>query len=280
MVRRFTCTAIVVAGLSILVALGGGVITAAHASLKHGGESALSLRRVTSHVQPTGTKYVMTISADIDGLSTLHIVGHRAWWTHAKEAAPGLHNGSRLPTRIGRWSWFPGWPAAGENRDCGCKSSVFEGVYPALPRSGSAITFAKVNCREKCTGTAANGQATIVFDDVQEMGDAQYTVRLTYYLKAATSAKLLFKDFAIRPSSLVLKSGGELKLCDGNRTEQDIYVIGGDLPKSSAEQTYTVRSLGCRSLRLDVKSGKTTFYSVGSYSNGKDTPLAEVTVVP
>jgi hypothetical protein len=277
--RRFTCTAGLILALVVLVARGGGVIPDAHASVTRGSEAALSVKRIASAADRNGTKYVMTISADIDGLSILHIVGHSAWWIHEKEAAPGRHSGGRLPTRIGRWTWYPGWPQLGENRDCGCKSSVFAKVYPELPK-GSAITFAAVNCREKCSATVGPGRATIVFDDVQDLSDAQYTVKLTYYLKASSSGKILFKAFRVIPSSLVLKSGGELTLCDGNRVHQDIAVAGGDSPASDAEQTYSVRPLSCRSLRLYAKNGKTSFYSISSDLNGKYTAPAEVTVVP
>lgn len=121
----------------------------------------------------------LTISAQIDGRSTLIINGDRVVWYHQSEAAPGLHEGANAPTIIGGRSWLPKWPSAGENRNCGCRSSeAVELAYP-LPKVGP-ITFTPISCRESCTASTGAGKAEITFDDVGIASDATYTVSLTY----------------------------------------------------------------------------------------------------
>ena len=169
--RRPVCCLALTAAVSCLAA---GSALAAPAGPTHGRPSA----QIRAHTAVT-KRVVLTISAQIDGLSTLIIRGDRAVWFHQKEAAPGRHEGANSPTVIGGRSWYPKWPAAGENRDCGCRSKEEAVLSQPLP-SKALIAFAAISCREACTGTAGNGKAEITFNDVEIGSDATYVVSLTY----------------------------------------------------------------------------------------------------
>ena len=145
------------------------------------GAAAAPSPHVVGHVSqtPEGRRVVLTISADIDGRSVLTITGRDAVWHHLTQAAPGRHFDSASPTKIGKASWLPSWPAKGENRDCGCNSSVFHGVSPPLPKAGP-IEFKAVNCRELCSAVAGGGKAVITLDDDRSFSSAPYVVQLIY----------------------------------------------------------------------------------------------------
>lgn len=79
----------------------------------------------------------LNIRAYVDGNSQLVIQGNTAYWYHNSAAAPGRHMGLNEPTLINGMEWYPTWPDIPdeENRDCNCVSSLFSGIYPALPQN-------------------------------------------------------------------------------------------------------------------------------------------------
>ena len=152
--------------------------------------SGTATATVKSDAAVAGDKYVMTISAQIDGLSVLKIEGNTVQWYHVKFAAPGMYGvykGKRgAPTTFNGADWYPSFPKIGENYNCQCSSAMSAFLHPGLPRKG-AIVFTKVNCRELCSATVSDGSARIVFDDRQTPGPATYVVSLTFQVAQENS---------------------------------------------------------------------------------------------
>ena len=141
----------------------------------------------SSATPQSGKQVTLTISADIDGRSELTISGRNAVWKHLTQAAPVRHQGGATVTKIGKASWTPSWPDAGENRDCGCFSDVFHGVSPAVP-SGGPVRFKAVSCREACSMATRNGKVVITVDDNLTASSALYVFTLTYVVKGKSRA--------------------------------------------------------------------------------------------
>lgn len=168
----------------VLLGVSGAASASTGGTLRAAEPAAAGSVHVTRSVaeEPGQRKVVLTISAVIDGRSILTITGNKAQWHHVSQAAPGRHLGESVPTKIGKASWLPTWPAEGENRDCKCNSKVFTGVDPPLPATGP-ITFTAVSCREICSATTGPGTAAITLDDNATFSSAPYVVTLTYYVK-------------------------------------------------------------------------------------------------
>jgi len=199
---------------------------------------------------------VLTISAMIDGRSTLTISGKTAVWTHYQEAAPGLHEGANAPTIVGGSSWLPKWPRPGENRNCGCSSSVFRGVNPPLPATG-AILFTPVSCRESCTATTGAGTAVINFDDVAIGSDAQYTVTLTYQ---APSNKVTLSGIVRSQECATDATGATINPCK----LQLVPVAGRAVEVTGAGGTATAVTGMDGTYSVMVKKGRHTLRVSGS----------------
>ena len=244
--------------MAVAVAVCAGAFrTAAHASAE--------LRAGS----PQGRKVVLTISADIDGRSVLHIDGKNAYWVHDTQAAPGRHNGADAPTQIGKKSWVPSWPRPGENRDCGgCKSSVFHGVTPALPKTGP-ITFTAVSCREKCSGTAGGGQATIVFDDDASMGDAVYVATLTFYVpRPAASLGVEVSAPANVPAGRVVDVTAKVTAKNGSVGS---ISLGKGLVTSNDDAVVTVSPAGLSGFSLAKNASRSFTFKVKGVKDGIST---------
>ena len=148
-----------------------------------------------------------------------------------------------------------------ENRDCGCKSSVFRGVSPRLPKTGP-ITFQAVSCREACDGTAGNGSAVINFDDDAMASDSTYTVTLTY---EAPKPKVVISGKVIRrvcdkqrggkhcESLKVVPVDGQQVSLSGKGRSYEAVTHGGEYKFRVRRGHYAIHLLGTKA-RIDPDS--------------------------
>jgi hypothetical protein len=147
---------------------------------------------------------VLNVQALIDGKSQLVIQGNNVWWHHIEAAAPGRHSGANDPTVLNGHNWFPSWPDIpdAENRDCGCNSSEYHGLSPALASDETPveITVIKPGPGERPEGTlvwvveqpsASNGYTAIVEFDDSQGGSYLYNINITYSGAETTSVPTL-----------------------------------------------------------------------------------------
>ena len=246
---RVLLAATVGGGLVLLGLSGAATASTAGASRSAevtGGASFRAAQRVSE--EPEGRKVVLTISAVIDGKSVLTITGGKARWHHVSQAAPGRHLGGSLPTKIGKASWNPSWPADGENRDCNCNSNVFTGVTPPLPSTGP-ITFKAVSCRELCSAVVGGGKAVITVDDNATFSSAPYVVTLTYYVKDQPTISGTVKESTCAANACSSKGAPGVKVTatGSGGTVSDVTGTDGSYSFEVKKGTWTVTpSLGDR----------------------------------
>ena len=75
------------------------------------------------------------LKAHIDGRTHLIVRGDSVQWLQLDYAAPGREGFVDFPTVVNGFDWMPQWPDQpdGENRDCYCTSSSFQGLNPPMP---------------------------------------------------------------------------------------------------------------------------------------------------
>ncbi len=148
-------------------------------------------------VEPEPTIHKLSIRHEIDGRSELVVGTYHAYYNHLDYAAPGLHHWfgqadptsePQRPSYLQGFEWYPTWPEDGENRDCGCSSSVFETQPPhevLVPWADAEIELDVLEGRgevEIVQYPDANNdyQLIIEFDDNPQGGPAWYEVELTF----------------------------------------------------------------------------------------------------
>ena len=141
------------------------------------------------------THHVLNIRNKIDGRSRMTIDANSAMYHHDDYAAPGRladfpEGSTDEPTRIQGIDWQPGWPEAGENRDCNCDSSTYEqpierGIL--VPSRPATVELELIEARHEVrllqTPSEDNGyQLIIEWDDNPPGGDAFYEVNIHFYM--------------------------------------------------------------------------------------------------
>lgn len=139
----------------------------------------------------------ITVSAYIDGLSSLVFHGDTVHWHHTAWAAPGRWNDNDLPTTINGHDWIPTWPALGRNDFCDCDSSSISGLFPALPLGPTTFTLDPLNSPGPVTileqPSSINGYSLVVeFDDYSRGGASWYNIELTYSAVPLPASAWLF----------------------------------------------------------------------------------------
>jgi hypothetical protein len=139
----------------------------------------------------------LNIRSEIDGRSSMVVGTYYAWYEHHDYAAPGLHayfgqgeaaSQPARPTYVQGSEWYPTWPEDGENRDCGCESSVFESQAPhgvLVPYADAEISLEVLEGRGEVHiveyPTADNNyELTLEWDDNPQGGPAWYEVEITF----------------------------------------------------------------------------------------------------
>jgi len=182
----------------------------------------------------------LDIKAFIDGRSDLVIQGNNVWWHHYDYAAPGRWLGANEPTYLNSFSWFPDWPQPGENRDCGCNSSVYDQLSPPLGVDGSPISVAIISARGSVTivqqPSQNNGFAAIVeFDDNPPGGAAWYEISIFYDNSSEPCANdsqppqvscLVLKPSRLFPNPARIIAEVQLQATDDCDSDPLIYVGG------------------------------------------------------
>jgi hypothetical protein len=136
---------------------------------------------------------VLNVQTLIDGRSRLNIQGSNVWWYHLEAAAPGRHSGANDPTVLNGHNWYPTWPDVPdpENRDCGCYSSTYHNLSPALASADIPIevTVISPGPGERPDGTlvsvieqpsASNDYTAVVEFDDPSGGSWWYNINITY----------------------------------------------------------------------------------------------------
>ncbi|MDO8430928.1 MAG: choice-of-anchor Q domain-containing protein [Candidatus Binatus sp.] len=154
-----------------------------------------------------GPTVTIDVKACIDGRDLLIIQGSTLQWQHLDHTAVGLvtcgssGNATVVTTTLdgvtvlNNSSWTPNWP---DGTSSGAFSSVFSGLSPALPSSGSlGVALTPVAARGSLTisqlPSPANGETTIVdFNDDGPGAAAGYEALLTFQVNgsAPTTARL------------------------------------------------------------------------------------------
>lgn len=127
----------------------------------------------------------ITISAYIDGLSSLVFQGDTVYWHHTDFAAPGRWDGNDLSTVINGYDWIPTWPFEGRNDSCNCDSSSISGLFSALPSSPITVTLNSLGSPGPVTileqpNPLNNYSLVVQFDDNNRGGASWYNVELSY----------------------------------------------------------------------------------------------------
>lgn len=127
----------------------------------------------------------ITVSAYIDGISSLVIQGDKVHWHHSDWAAPGRWDGNNFPTTINGVDWVPIWPSEGRNDFCNCDSSSISGLLSALPASDITVTLNQLDSPGLVTileqPTLSNDYSlTVQFDDYYRGGASWYNIELSY----------------------------------------------------------------------------------------------------
>lgn len=165
------------------------------ASPQEDGGRFVGIYRAPSEQEPTVHK--LNVRSEIDGRSSMVIGTYYAWFEHHDYAAPGMHfyygqgdpaSQAPRPTFVQGNEWYPSWPEDGENRNCGCTSSVFESLPPhevLVPYADAEISLEVLEGRGEVTildyPTAANNyELTLELDDNPQGGPAWYEVELTF----------------------------------------------------------------------------------------------------
>ncbi len=165
------------------------------ASAQGDGGRFVGIYRAPPSQEPTVHK--LRIRNEIDGRSSMVIGTYYAWYEHHDYAAPGMHfyfgegdpaSMAARPTFVQGSEWYPTWPEDGENRDCGCVSSVFESQPPhevLVPFADAEISLEVLEGRGEVSivtyPSAANHyELTLEWDDNPQGGPAWYEVELTF----------------------------------------------------------------------------------------------------
>ena len=125
------------------------------------------------------------IEALIDGRSQLVIRGDTVYWDHFEFSAPGLQQGTDLPTILCGTDWYPVWPG-GVNVDCSnCTSQPVSGLVPTLGSIDQTVTMDVLQARESVAivqqPDSGNGYTLIVeFNDNITSGSEIYRIQLCY----------------------------------------------------------------------------------------------------
>jgi hypothetical protein len=136
-------------------------------------------------VSPIVSAATVTVSAYIDGVSSLVIQGDTVHWHHSDWAAPGRWDENDYPTTINGINWTPTWPSEGSNESCNCDSSSISGLFTALPASAITVHLNSLNSPGQVTileqPSLSNGYSLIIqFDDYYRGGASWYNIELSY----------------------------------------------------------------------------------------------------
>ncbi len=143
------------------------------------------------------TVHTLSIRNEIDGRSQMTVGTYHASYEHFSHAAPGRHHvfedaqqgdEPERATTIQGYEWYPVWPEAGENRDCGCSSEALFTQPPddvLVPWDDAEITLEVLDGRGDVTiieePSADNDyELTIEWDDDPFSGPDWYEVELTF----------------------------------------------------------------------------------------------------
>ena len=148
--------------------------------------------------EPEPTVHKLHIRNEIDGRSSMVIGTYYAYYHHDDYAAPGMHfyfgpgdpdSEPARPTYLQEeWEWYPQWPEQGENRDCGCESSMFVSQPPhevLVPYAEADIELEVLEGRGEVSiveypSWDNDYELTIEWNDNPQGGPAWYEVELTF----------------------------------------------------------------------------------------------------
>ena len=93
------------------------------------------------------------LKAHIDGRTHLMVRRDSVQWLQLDYAAPGREGFVDFPTVVNGFDWMPRWPDQpdGENRDCYCTSSSFQGFNPPMPAEERDVRLEVVSGRGEVT---------------------------------------------------------------------------------------------------------------------------------
>ena len=150
------------------------------------------------HLFTSNGEPVIQVLAHIDGRSQLAIRGDTVQWLHFDQAAPGREALADLPTIVNGVEWTPEWPDndSAENRDCGCSSSIFRDLEPALAADDVSVELEVLRARGEVfiaeTPTVGNNYTLVIeFNDDPQSGPDRYEVKIRYKSPATTEEVVL-----------------------------------------------------------------------------------------
>ena len=156
-------------------------------------ERGLIEAQCLEHLFPKEEEPVIQVLAHIDGRSHLAIREDTVQWFHFDDAAPGREAFANLPTIVNGVEWMPGWPDNGsaENRDCGCSSSMFRELEPALAADEVSVDLEILQARGEVFITEMpsvdNNYTLVVEFNDDPSGPDWYEIKITYELPVKTA---------------------------------------------------------------------------------------------
>jgi hypothetical protein len=122
-----------------------------------------------------------------DGSSKLVFAGAKVKWHVVGASAPGRWNGHDDPTLLNGVAWLPGWPAAGDNANCNCDSTLSPDLPSPLKAMDQTVTVTVLEGRGNVSITqqpaAANGYVLQVQLDDPQVEASWYEFMIGYTAK-------------------------------------------------------------------------------------------------